>query len=47
MPAYEKTYDQLCRHARETALLASTESMLGWDERTMMPPPAPNIGPSK
>ncbi|HJS08426.1 MAG TPA: carboxypeptidase M32 [Pirellulales bacterium] len=31
------TYDELCRHARETALLASIESLLGWDERTMMP----------
>jgi carboxypeptidase Taq len=31
------TYDNLCRHARETALLGSIESLLGWDERTMMP----------
>jgi carboxypeptidase Taq len=40
VPTPEKTYEQLCRHARETALLTSTESMLGWDERTMMPPAA-------
>lgn len=33
-------YDQLCRHARETALLGATEAMLGWDERTMLPPAA-------
>src|SRR5436190_21702722 len=33
----EPLYEQLCRHARETALLNATESVLGWDERTMMP----------
>jgi carboxypeptidase Taq len=33
----QRLYDQLCRHARETALLAATEQALGWDERTMMP----------
>ncbi|HEV3138443.1 MAG TPA: carboxypeptidase M32 [Pirellulales bacterium] len=37
---YEQLYDQLCQHARETALLAATESTLGWDERTKMPPEA-------
>jgi carboxypeptidase Taq len=31
------TYDNLLAHARETALLGSIESLLGWDERTMMP----------
>src|SRR5258708_630284 len=36
----QKLYDQLCRHARETALLGSAESVLGWDERTMLPPAA-------
>ncbi len=41
MPDAEKLYQQLCSHARETALLASTEAVLGWDERTMMPPAAP------
>jgi carboxypeptidase Taq len=37
---YEQIYDQLCRHARETAMLAATEQMLAWDERTLMPPEA-------
>ena len=37
---FEKLYDQLCQHARETALLTATESALGWDERTLMPPEA-------
>jgi carboxypeptidase Taq len=31
------TFDQLCRHTRETALLASVDSLLNWDERTYMP----------
>jgi carboxypeptidase Taq len=30
-------YDQLVRHSREAAILTSVESLLGWDERTMMP----------
>ncbi|HZZ73813.1 MAG TPA: carboxypeptidase M32 [Pirellulales bacterium] len=30
-------FEKLCRDARETALLGSVESLLGWDERTMMP----------
>lgn len=34
---YEQTYQQLCQHARETALLAAAESALAWDERTMLP----------
>lgn len=29
-----------CAHARQTALLASVDALLGWDERTMMPPAA-------
>ena len=33
----QKIYDQLCRHARETALLSAAESALGWDERTLLP----------
>ncbi|HEX3725011.1 MAG TPA: carboxypeptidase M32 [Pirellulales bacterium] len=37
---YQQIFDQLCHHARETALLAAAESTLGWDERTMMPPEA-------
>ena len=31
-------YDQLCQHFREAALLTSVESLLGWDERCLMPP---------
>ena len=30
-------FDQLCQHARETALLTSIDSLLNWDERTYMP----------
>lgn len=33
-------FDQLCTHASETALLESIEALLGWDERTYMPPAA-------
>ena len=36
----EQTFQQLCRHARETALLAAASSALEWDERTMLPPQA-------
>lgn len=35
MPA--AAYDQLCDHVREVALLASTESILSWDQETFMP----------
>jgi len=35
---HEKLYHELSQHVRETALLAATESALGWDERTMLPP---------
>lgn len=31
-------YDDLLAHHRETALLSSTASLLGWDQETMMPP---------
>lgn len=34
------TFDKLCAHARETALLQSVAELLGWDERTKMPPAA-------
>jgi carboxypeptidase Taq len=34
----QKAYEELCQHARETALLAAAESALAWDERTMLPP---------
>ena len=40
MSDYAATFEKLCRHARETALLGSVESLLGWDERTIMPPAA-------
>ena len=33
-------FEQLCQFARETALLESVEELLGWDERTMLPPRA-------
>jgi carboxypeptidase Taq len=36
--AFRSTYDALCAHAREVALLTSTQSLLGWDERTKLPP---------
>jgi len=32
-----ETYQYVCRHAEQTALLGSIEEVLGWDERTMMP----------
>ena len=32
------TYEQLCRHVRQTAVFATIESLLYWDERCMMPP---------
>jgi len=38
--SYQKTFDRLCLSARETALLRSTFSLLGWDEQTGMPPAA-------
>jgi carboxypeptidase Taq len=42
MPDYSDvihtTYDRLCAHVRELALLASAESLLEWDERTTLPP---------
>ena len=34
------SYDELCHLTRETALLQSIEALLGWDERTYMPPAA-------
>jgi carboxypeptidase Taq len=33
-------FDQLCQFVRETALLQSVEELLGWDERTLLPPRA-------
>jgi carboxypeptidase Taq len=40
MRSQQETFDQLCHYTRETALLASVEALLGWDERTYMPPDA-------
>lgn len=40
MKKHKELYQQLCQQTQETALLAATESVLGWDERTMMPPQA-------
>jgi carboxypeptidase Taq len=34
---YQHLYERLCGHAREVALLSSTQSLLGWDERTKLP----------
>jgi carboxypeptidase Taq len=34
----QATYEKLCAHFREVALLSSTQSLLGWDERTKLPP---------
>lgn len=38
--AAREIYDRLCQYVRETALLASIDAVLGWDERTMLPPAA-------
>jgi len=37
-PIDQNTYDQLCGHARETALLNSISELLQWDERALLPP---------
>ena len=31
-------YQEVCQYARRTAVLASIDAALGWDERTQMPP---------
>lgn len=33
-----KVFEEICQHARHTAVLASIHEFLGWDERTMLPP---------
>jgi carboxypeptidase Taq len=38
MDQWNAVYVRLCDHFREVALLTSTQSLLGWDERTKMPP---------
>jgi carboxypeptidase Taq len=35
--AAEQLFAEVCGHARQAAVLASVESLLGWDEQTMMP----------
>lgn len=40
MPAAAELYENICRHSRETAMLGAAEALLGWDERTMLPPAA-------
>jgi carboxypeptidase Taq len=37
---HERVYGQLIDHFRQTALVGSIESLLGWDERTQLPPAA-------
>ena len=37
MTVVETAYEKLTEHVRETALWHSVESLLGWDERTMLP----------
>lgn len=37
MPDSSALYNHLLRHRRETALLSSIDSLLGWDERTQLP----------
>jgi carboxypeptidase Taq len=38
MTSTPDTYERLCEFVRETALLESIEALLGWDERTYLPP---------
>ena len=33
-----RLYSEICQHARRTAVLASINETLGWDERTHLPP---------
>lgn len=35
---YRATYERLCTHTRGVAILSATQSLLGWDERTKLPP---------
>jgi carboxypeptidase Taq len=35
---HQATYENLCAHFREVAVLSSTQSLLAWDERTKLPP---------
>ena len=40
MAEIKQTYQELCDHVRETAMVESIRSVLGWDEQTYMPPQA-------
>lgn len=40
MTAIEQTYDRLCRHLREAAVIGSIDALVGYDEQTVMPPAA-------
>src|SRR5437764_951794 len=35
---HQASYKRLCTHAREVAILNSMQGLLGWDERTKLPP---------
>lgn len=37
---WQALYEQVCSHARQRGVAASIGAVLGWDERTMMPPAA-------
>src|SRR3954453_17549247 len=37
MTSHQTAYDNLCKHAREVAILNSVQGLLGWDERTKLP----------
>lgn len=34
----QRLYEHVCQHARQIALFSSIEALLGWDERTKLPP---------
>lgn len=36
--SHQTTYDRISAHAREIAILNATQALLGWDERTKLPP---------
>lgn len=34
----QRQYEHLCQHVRQIALFSSIDALLGWDERTLLPP---------
>ncbi len=40
MSSIQTIYEELCTFVRQTAMIESIQGLLGWDERTMMPPAA-------